>query len=40
MYLLTPDTKNLGSVQYYEREWSIKDYLNKMEALKKSAPAE
>ncbi len=39
MYLLTPDAKNLGSVQYYEPEWSIKDYLNKMEELKKAAPA-
>ena len=40
MYLLTPDAKNLGSVQYYEPEWSIKDYLNKMEELRKAAPAE
>ena len=40
MYLLTPDAKNLGSVQYYEPKWNIKNYLDKIEALKKAAPAE
>lgn len=39
MYLLTPEAKNLGSVQYYEPEWSIKDYLKKMDELKKAVPA-
>lgn len=36
MYLLTPDTKNLGSVQYYEPKWGIQDYLDKIETLNKS----
>lgn len=39
MYLLTPDAKNLGEVQYYEPEWSIQDYLDKMEELRKSKTA-
>ncbi len=34
MYLLTSDAKKLGSVQYYEAEWSIQDYLDKIESLK------
>jgi len=34
MYLLTSDAKKLGSVQYYEPEWSIQDYLDKIETLK------
>lgn len=40
MYLLTSDAKNLGSVQFYEPEWSIKDYLDKIEALKKANPVQ
>lgn len=34
MYLLTPDAEKLGSIAYYEPEWSIQDYLDKIEALK------
>jgi protein disulfide-isomerase len=34
MYLLTSDAENLGSIAYYEPDWSIQDYLDKIEALK------
>lgn len=37
MYLLSSDAKNLGSVQYYEPEWSAQDYMDKMEELKTKA---
>ncbi|MDF7800779.1 thioredoxin family protein [Pontiellaceae bacterium B1224] len=33
-YLLSPDAKNLGSVQYYEPTWSIQDYIDKIEFLR------
>lgn len=34
MYLLTSGAKKAGSVQFYEAEWSIQDYLDKIETLK------
>lgn len=40
MYLLSSAAANLGSVQFYEPEWSIQDYLDKIEMLQKSKPAQ
>lgn len=37
LYLLTSDANRLGSVQFYEPEWKIQDYLDKIEALKNGA---
>ncbi|MBN2164575.1 MAG: thioredoxin family protein [Pontiellaceae bacterium] len=39
LYLLSSAAEKLGSVQYYEPEWSIQDYLDRIAALK-NAPAE
>jgi len=40
MYLLTSAAKKVGSVQFYEPEWNIQDYLDKIKTLKTSDSAQ
>lgn len=40
LYLLSPDTKKSEHIQYYEPEWAVQDYTDKIEAAKANVMAE